>query len=304
MNTCGGLDVASGISTGHPCRQTSWRRSPLGARGIGQREVGPSYAFALEACCQRDPAGRDVLDAVVELDPRLARAVVVQGQPPGEHPDGPAGDATSSGVGVDGVADLADPQGRGSVSPPADVADEASDRHPRRWSGWSALPPRSWRPPRRSARRARRRSAGSLTNTGRPEPRLLGVVQHLEPPLPVGGHRDPETDAFAADHPHPVIVGRVFHSRWSAHLGGPYPSRMSTERAPAPRRRAGARRRGVGEARRRGAAQGPPPRRGRPRRRGLGRAHALHAGRHRHPAARHPGPGGGPPRPGPAAGPR
>ena len=27
----------------------------------------------------------------------------------------------------------------------------------------------------------------------------------------------------------PVIVGRVFHSRWSGHLGGPYPSRMSTD---------------------------------------------------------------------------
>ena len=199
-----------------------------GCRGIGQREVGASYAFLLEACCERDPAGRDVLDAVVELDPRLARAVVVQRQPPGEHPDGPAGDAAASRIGVDGVADLADPQGRGSVSPPADVAHEArivtlDDGQGRRLSRLEAGT--CLDDPRVELVDALR----ELDEDRTPEPRLLGVVQHLEPPLPVGGHRDPEADAFTADHPHPVIVGRVFHSRWSGHLAGPYPSRMSTE---------------------------------------------------------------------------
>ena len=155
-------------------------------------------------------------------------------------------------------------RGCGSVSPPADVAHEA--RIVALDDGQGG--------------RLSRLEAGSRLDDSRvelgdglreldehrgSEARLLGVVQHLEPTLPVGGYRDPETDAFAADHRHPVIVGRVFHSRWSGHLGGPYPSRMSTE----PHLLlADGQEHSVAEwegpSKSPSAAQGPPPRRGRP----------------------------------------
>ena len=228
MNTCRGLELTALGLDGPPVQADVVAPFATGRPGIGQREVGAPYAFLLEACSQRHPAGRDVLDTVVELDPRLARTVVVQGQPPGEHPDGSTGNATTSRIGMDGVADLADSQRLRSVSPPADVAHEArivtfDDGQGRRLSCLEAGSRLD--DPRIELVDALR----NLDEDRTPELRLLGVVQHLEPPLPVGGHGDPETDALAADHPHPVIVGRVFHSRWSGHLGGPYPSRMSTE---------------------------------------------------------------------------
>ena len=106
----------------------------------------------------------------------------------------------------------------------------------------------------------RSRSAGTGTRRPTPSPRIIFTL---------------------------VIVGRVFHSRWSRSPRRSLSFAHEHRCAPAPRRRAGARRRGVGEGGRSGAAQGPPSRRRRPGRRRLGRAHPHHARRHRHHAARH-----------------